>query len=188
MCSTVFAEIDDSISQNSQQNQVISERIAAGQIAIGHGESNEIQVKTPENHGTQSMPANLTTSQDLNKLVEIKNTDELFNGVHVMTNEKVDVANGTDGTQKITEKRTIPYRKITLGKVVSGNCQEGFTMVEMRFRQDQGQSALIDHIVEPPPTTRCLIVAPTVQPLLGQGVALSFDDKNNFAVIYIKRL
>ncbi len=188
MCSTVFAAIDDSISQSSQQHQSISERVATGQKAIGHAERREIQVKTAENHVTQCIPFNFTTNKDLNNLVEIKNTGKTFNGAHVMTNEKVDIANGTDGTRTNTERHKITYRKITHGKVVLGNCQDGFIMVAMRFRQDQGQSALIDHIVEPPPTTRCLIVALTVKPQLGQSVVLSFDDENNFAVIDVKRL
>lgn len=187
MSSTVFAEIDDSIPQASQKNQAISEYISTEQIGIGNNESNEIQTKTLENRPAKSRPASLVINQDLKKLVEIKNIGQLFNGIQVMTNENVHVANGTDSTRKITEKHGVRYRTITYGKIVSGNCQYGFTMVEMRFRQDQGLSSFIDYIIEPPATSRCLPVTNSIELLVGQTVALAHDENNTLGVIEIKR-
>ena len=186
MCSTVFAGIDDSISQSNQQTQTISENMATGQLEDGHSASDEIRVKTPANHVFQSLLANLTTNQDFNKLVEIKNSDQLFNAVNVLAKEKVDVANGTDSTQKITCSQLLKYQKITYGTVVTGICKFGFVMVQMRYRHDQDLSILIDYIVEPPPTTRCLSVFYSNEPQVGQTVALGRDVENNFGVIDIK--
>lgn len=163
-------------------------KVTRGNVVSGQCPLGEIMLSisadglAPSN---RNYPDKLSKRHIVRPVEKVEKCAQLTGGIKVKTGDTVHIEIDANNHIKIIGKFSEKLPGILkFGTVLDGECQLGYALVQMRYRDDPHPSPLVQYFVEPQWSVRCLPVSALVEANPRSRVQLGIvNSKGDFGVV-----